>query len=309
MIAFPVRREYLRADRRFTVAQATLGLTVYLANGVAWAREGALAALNVFLRHAPEERLRWYSVSTGDQWNPLRSQTFSTLAEALPLPWHRTSPRHLFQLRVVDETSTPTTAFIYRELDEDRAPCAGYIQCVLPFEHPVDDFVTMILGVLGCGLWWSGLAGYLATWSVAEKPTSFTTLRRWCRRYHGLDVQDPDAMMLRVTEGLPGTNWLTAIGKPFMARRELVPEVTLAPAWDEAIEVAALPQGMLVRAGDLPTLGDLNTLDRPVAYAEVAQRLEPYVLASPPDFPWWSVEEKETRRWFHRLARPEEWSE
>jgi hypothetical protein len=305
-VDFPVRREFLRADPTVTVARATLGLTVYLANGVGWAREGAVAALDLFARHAGRERLRWYSRSTDDLWVPVLDETLPRIASVLPLQEHQHRARHLLQLRVVDDTSAPSAAFVYRELDEDRAPCAGYLQCVLPFDHPLDDFLAMSLALLQLGLWWNATAGYLATWSVAEKPSSFATLRRWCRRYRGLDVQDPDAMMALAPRGLPGVNWLTALGKPFMARNKLDPAVALAPPWSDDVALAMLPHGVIVRAGDVPTLGDLNTLSHPDVYAEVARRLDPWMTAAPPPFPWWT-DEDETLRWFHRLTRPEGW--
>lgn len=199
---FPVRREFLRADPRVTVARATLGLTVYLANGMSWAREGALAALSRFAQHVGRERLRWHSLSKDDRWLPMRGDSLERLAALLALPEHYTRTRHMLQVRVVDDTDAPSVAFIYRELDEERSPCAGYLQCIVPADHPLEDFTQLTLSVLGLGLWWSASAGYLASWNLAERATSFATLRRWCRRYHGLDVQDPDVTVRRATQSL-----------------------------------------------------------------------------------------------------------
>jgi hypothetical protein len=69
-----------------------------------------------------------------------------------------------------------------------------------------------------------------------------------------------------------------------------------------------LTHGTLVRAGERPTLGDLNALVYPAAYAEVAHRLAPLLPADPRPFPQWGDDAKETAAWVRRFVAPEGWS-
>ena len=50
-------------------------------------------------------------------------------------------------------------------------------------------------------------------------------------------------------------------------------------AWKaEGVQVMPLQRGLLVRAGEWPTTGDINSLVTPLAYHEVAAALHPYLV-------------------------------
>lgn len=92
-----------------------------------------------------------------------------------------------------------------------------------------------------------------------------------------------------------------------MARHEIDPREALAPPWSDLVSLAMLPQGVIVRADDEPSLGDLNTLELPDGYLEVAQRLAPWMPREIEPFPWWT-DDDETLKWSRRFTDPEGWA-
>lgn len=270
----PIPPAYLVRDPSVSVLRAALGLTLYLDDPMHWAREGAVASLRSFLAHAPAAGERWFTTSAMASWEPLTDATLARIEEALTLPWGRRAPRHLLHVRLADDTGAPTLGWQYREIDDGR-PGAG-------------------------------VGGYLGVINPSESPTAFQLLRAWCRRYLGLDAQHPDTAARYAQRALPGTNWITMLGPTL--RSALPPGADLAAPWSEPVAVIPLSRGALVRAGESPTLGDVNTLTAPAAYAEVAHRLATLLPASPPELPHWDADAKETAAWMRRFVEPEAWS-
>src|SRR4029450_13847279 len=99
-----------------------------------------------------------------------------------------------------------------------------------------------------------------------------------CLRYLGLDAQDPLAMSWLAPTGLPGTGGLTLIGAPLGGALGMDDAALKRRDWHEDVRVHALAKGLLVQAGRAPTLGDVNRLTLPFAYAEVARALAPHFV-------------------------------
>jgi hypothetical protein len=298
---------YLREMPEIAVARVALGLTVYLDEPLVWAREGAAAVLSGFLVRAPETGVAWYTTSLLSDWQRVGRASAEKLAEGLSR-WQLTRPRHLLWVRVVDDTGAPSVAFSYREVDTERSGRAGFLQLILPQDHEPGALLDLALEV---GESWPVLCavgGHVATWNEYEKPTAFWQIYEWCRRYLGLDAQDPDAVSRHVARGLPGTSWLTLIGDALADSLGVDPGALQSHSWKTAVSVSRLTRGTLLRAGDAPELGDRNRLAYPASYAEVARRLAPYLLADPPEYFGGFAEHKATKRWMHRFLRPSEWT-
>jgi len=302
----PVPPIVLRDARDVRVARVALGLTLYLDDALPWARGGAAAALRAFVAAAPSGRLRWYTTSAMDTWDRCGSDTLARLADSLTLPWGSVAPRHCFELRVADDTDAPALGFSYREVDAARRGGAGWLQIVLPDDHDPSDLLHLALELGHAHPFLGGVGGYVAAWNRDQRAAAFRAMRAWCKRYVGMDVQDPDAMSWRARAALPGIGWLTLLGPGLL--RALPGACDLAAPWHEPVAVMPLSHGTLVRAGERPTLGDLNALVYPAAYAEVAHRLAPLLPADPRPFPQWGDDAMETAAWVRRFVAPEGWS-
>jgi hypothetical protein len=297
--ALPVPTAVLRDRPDVTVARVGLGLTVYLDDPERWAREGALVALRSFLACAPRDRLGWFTTSAMAAWEPLTDAALGRIIAALPLPWERTRLRHAFELRLADVPDAPGYGFRYREVDAPRRLGVGWLQLTFPEAHDPDDLAQLAIELAQTLPLHAAIGGHLGVWNEVEAHPALAALRPWCRRYLGLDVQQPDAMGLALHGALPGTSWLTVLGPALAAAADL------GPPWREPVTVLPLQHGTLVRAGARPALGDANTFDLPRAYAEVAHRLAALLPTEPPEFAPW--EPGETAARMRRFIEPEAW--
>lgn len=303
----PIRGTEL-ADEPYTpIAEVTLGLTLYLTEPVVWAQQAASQALDVFLEHAPVANLQWYTTSVLPDWHRAGVLGAQQLAAHLSF-WQIQRPRHLFWFDVVDNTDVPSVGFRYREYDPTRGgPRASVLEITLP--QLADPAI-----LLGCaealshvGPWLCGVGGYVARWNRFKKNSAFWTLHEWGRRYLGLELVDAEEMSWCAVDALPGTNWLTMIGKSLAGALSIDLALLASHEWIHGVTVGPVGNGVLLRAGAEPSVGDRNQLEYPKPYAEVARELAPHFVKEPPEFwgKFWN--EKDTKAWLYRFLEPDGW--
>jgi hypothetical protein len=296
-------------DFRVAVARATLGLTFYLDDAMAWARQGARAVLLGFMERVNARDLRFFTTSVRPGYHDITGNDMARLLHDLPLPATRSSPRHLFWLRLVDDGHVPTLAFSYREIDSDRQRRSGFLELTFPADFDprvVADFAALIADQwpILCGT-----GGYQVSWNLREGATAHSAALPFCRRFLGLDLQDADELAWRVPGGVAGTGWLTLVGRRHAETLGIDLAALAQRKWEAEVTPRELKQALLLRAGEAPTLGDLNRLAYPSAYAEVARMLAPYFIEDPPLFlgEKWREEPDLTARWMRRFVDPEGW--
>lgn len=311
----PIVRHVLVDAPEVCVADVALGLTVYLAEPLIWARAGAAHMLARFATLARGTGVRWWTTSRLTTWRHAEVSQAATLVPELMRP-ALTRPRHLLSFRWVDDVNAPGAGVHYLEIDDDQGVAgagrppqrAGVLQIFLPQSHNPSALVDLARAIGDEWPVWSAIGGYVATSHARDRPTSFETAYRWCRRYLGLDVQDPVAMSWRATRGLPGTNWLTLVGTPLLEALALDRQALMRRPTRHDVRAAALHNGVLFQAGAAPTLGDLNRGDLAPAYAEVARTLAKAFVAEPPGFLGSFAEGDGTSAWFRRFLAPEDWA-
>ena len=288
------------------MAQVTLGLTFYLDQPLVWAREAAARALMLYLAHAPERDHWWFITSHRTDWSRVNRDGVEALFDGLSSR-KLLRPRHLFELQLVDETTAPGAGFHYREIDPARNDRTPVLQMRWPQDHNPVELVRVAQAVVQQWPLWSGIGGYLATWNAHEKAPSFWGIHGWCRRYLGLDVQDTEEMAWCAKQGLPGTNWLNILGAPLVEALGVDVDALTAREWRHGVQTSRVNQALFVAAGAKPTLGDVNWLTYPEAYAEVARALEPYVVADPPALPGGFWDPPQTLPWMRRFLEARGW--
>ncbi|AKF86418.1 hypothetical protein MFUL124B02_26435 [Myxococcus fulvus 124B02] len=297
--------DVLADNPEVTLTRYALGLTLYLDEPYVWATEGAAALLRRFLQLAPAERLTWYTTSTLPEWHRFTPRVADDVLASLSVSWADVRVRHLFTFRLVDDLGAPGLGFIYRELDAARGR-RGFLQVLLPETLDPKQLLQLAKEI---GERWPllcGVGGYVGTWNEWVKSTAFWSLFRSSQRYLGLDIQDPDAMSWCVGEGLPGSNWLTLVGDGLAGKLALDLAALKARAWTSDVHVHTLKGTTLIQAGEAPTLGDVNALEYPSAYAEVARVLEPHFVKKPTEFWGGFQEEQKTGAWLRRFVFPED---
>lgn len=303
----PLIDGFVLAQRpRVILARVELGLTLYLTDMRTWATGGAARALEIFLRYAPRDSLRFYTTSQLPEWKRATESTHPLLVDSLSAPVLLGRPRHLLTFSLVDDPGTPSTGFVYREVDASRAARSGVLELTLHQETPPEVLLRLTQEVAGCGSFFSGVGGYVARWNEAHRHMAFDCLYEWCQRYWGLDLQDSEAFSWLAPRGLPGSNWLTLLGEPLIDVLGAAAPA-LKDSQEDGVHVSPLPHGTLVRAGQKATVGDLNQLELPTAYMAAARMLEPAFIAEPPAFGGDFVRNKNARRWFRRMVDSLDW--
>jgi len=290
------------------VARVALGVTIYIADPVPWATGAASLALGHFLRTCPSAELRWWTTSHLESWRAIRDPNeIATLRGALASRTIGPPLRHLFRFDIGDRIDSPAAGFSYRECDPDRSRRMSVLQVCLPDDTAPEHLGELLVRLTTAGPIWCAIGGYAASWFELEKPTAFADLYGWCRRYLGLDVQDPEQASWRVHEGLPSTNWLTYLGPDFLRSRE-IDAAAMRKAAAPPVTISDAAGGLFVKAGPAPALGDVNRAEFPSALAQAAVLLDRCLIEEPPEFWGTFYEKKATKAWQRRFVAPDGWS-
>jgi hypothetical protein len=301
-------RAYLRANPSVTVARLALGMTLFIEDGRHWASSAAARALSRFLSLVGRDNARWFTTSTMDAWRPLGPNDLPVLENAMRLPAGGAPLRHLLGVQVADDPAVPLFAFRYREVDDKRFDRLGYVQMFFPPAFRPSVLAEAALAVAALGPFACGLVGPTAVWDERLPLTAFGAIFTWCKRFLGIEVVDPDAAAPVARRGLPGASWLTLIGPGLSDAAKIDGQALAARAWQGEASATVTDNGILLRTGPAPDLGDLNTLRYPAALADVAQALDPYLAPDLPSLPSDFAEPDVFESWRRRFVAPEGWA-
>lgn len=300
---------HLRNEEHVIVLRPVLGLTCYLAEPAAWAREHVREALKLFLATVPNDPIGFYVTSRMRSWRSFRPGELDEVVDEMTstvLAFDR--PRHLLTVKLSDWPNTPSLGWSYTEIEPARAARAAVLELTLPPLAPPDELMQLALQIANLGPLHAAVGGYAVRWNRGHQRKAFEQFHRWAQRFVGLDASDPEEMAWRAPTGLPGTGWLTVIGDALARQRELSLDRLAAHAWTRD-DIRAIPakHGLVIRAGEAPTVGDGNRLEFPEAYSEVARALAPWLTDDPPRL--WSdfYLEDRTTAWFRRFVEPTGW--
>jgi hypothetical protein len=291
------------------VVRVALGLTAYLAEPEFWAREGAQRALDLLLQSPVAGQLRSYTTSVMTRWQEAGPKKLQELRQGLnSRVLVQDRPRHFMFFRLADVPNCPSVGFSYTEVDPRRSERSAVLELTLPQAHPSEELLALAttlgkLGPLHCLV-----GGYVVRWNVLHQKTAFNQFYRWAQRYLGLDIQDAEALAEFTPSALPGSNWLTLVSARVARAREFELAALQRVRWKQPVAVSAVGENLLLRAGERPTLGDLNRLSYPEAYAEVARQLEPLFVEEPPEFWGQFTNTAHTGAWLRRLVGARDWS-
>ena len=296
----------LVSDPDVVVARVVQHLTMYTTKPVTYARGLAADLLRAYLRLLGTRSHHWFTTSRMDQWHRISPANIDGIVEQLCNDELR-RPRHQFTFRLADRVDAPTEEFYYREVDGVRFGHAGVLQFTLSPDAEPSDLLQLALEVGNTAPFLSGVGGYAVGINPQTQPEGFQHAHTLARRFIGLDVQLPEAMGREAFLGLPGTNWLTLIGEPLIGTIPGLDGVGGRTWDDKSISVLPLQQGLLIRAGDLPTTGDINALVTPKAYHEVASALHGQLVPQVEEFPGPFAVNETTRAYLERLTHPDAW--
>ena len=174
------------------------------------------------------------------------------------------------------------------------------LEAYLPSTYDPTQLQQLALDLAALAPIWCATGGYVVSWYPAEKVTALRNAHVWCRRYLGLDVQEPEDMSWLVHQGLPSINWLTLMGTEFIQALGLDVASLRAPRLRSEMAVMDVPGAVIVRAGSRPALGDVNRSAYPTALREAAATLERHLVPEPGGFLG--------KAWQRRFTDPQGWN-
>ncbi len=289
------------------VARCVLGMTLYTRHLGPTPSAGVARLFAAFLERAPRRDLALLRTSRMAAWHRVNPSELDELVKGVANEALGARVRHLFAFELADATDAPTTFFRYREADESRGAGSGYVQLGLAPDTPPGELFQLAMEAASVVPLWCGAAGFMGSVHPVERCTSYSAFWGWCRRYAGLDVQDPERGRFHAHRGLPGVGWLTLVSAAVCEGAGVELGALRERARSDGVECLSSGDVLVVRAGDEPTLGDLHTLDAPDELARAATALAAMVPEEPPRWYGGFWEGDGSARWARRFVEPEGW--
>lgn len=154
-------------------------------------------------------------------------------------------------------------------------PRASFVEIMVPahadpsaVEALCHDLVDILPVRSGHGGWFAQVLDEHA------KPDPYATVLAWCRRFHALEVGYVDGWLSAARRRHRGAGWLTVLGTPFVRAlgEPRLSKLTTTERHDGKY-------GIVLRAGAVPTLGDVARGEFPTAISEVARALAPITVS------------------------------
>ena len=145
----------------------------------------------------------------------------------------------------------------------------------------------------------SGYASPALTYGTDSQMPYFTeAARKWAFRHPGFDMCSNDATNTGIGRLVRGAHWLTFLGP--WASKELGGEAGLRKKLPKDIEVQTVGGGVMLRAGKVPEVGDVNKSQKLPLLRAMAKVLEPVTLFDDTFLSSIFVDMDEVSRWERR---------
>jgi hypothetical protein len=145
----------------------------------------------------------------------------------------------------------------------------------------------------------SGYASLALTMGADSQQSAFAqTVRKWAFRHPGFDVASNDATRHALGTKLRGPYWLTFVGPTAVAA--LGGAASLGKKLPKDVAVQKVGDGLMLRASQLPEVGDVNRLDNLPTLRAMAKVLKPVTLLDDNFLDLNFVDEESRARWERR---------
>lgn len=273
------------------VAYVGLGVVLYL--GAAPTKDEVLATWRAFRRRFPVKgKLEWRLASTMAFSNEESSDPDSEpFAEKLKVDDEghfgiraeieaRGKNGGTWLLNVRGVPAEELDDEVDEDEDEDErepvlVPRASFVELMVPPHvdpKAVEAFCHDLVDILPVR---SGHGGWFAqVLDEDAEPDPYATVLAWCRRFLAIEVGYVDGWLSATRRRHRGAGWLTVLGTPFVRAlgKPLLSKLSKPIVRHDG------KNGIVLRAGPTPTLGDVARGGFPEAIAEVARMLEPVTI-------------------------------
>lgn len=243
-----------------------------------------LAACDEYFKMIPQDALRWASVGANSEvWKPVdsttqrrcRAQLSATAAEKRSL-----TSFELADGEMAGDAPSHGIMVIGNPTDPAMPDELSLMQMYFPSEvvksDRVDQFVDNVCKVANLLPFVSGYASPGLQWAEIGRRSAVKRSRSIMARYPGYDVQMNETGRRRLGLRVRGARWLTFLGPQIM--KNLGGAESIGEMLSEPIEVQSIGQGVMIRAGNLPEIGDRGRNVGTPLLRSVAKVLEPVTV-------------------------------
>ena len=187
-----------------------------------------------------------------------------------------------------------------RDLNEKRS---NFLEVRFPSHEAepdrVDAYVSFIAKLAELLPYDSGYASLALTCGGMSMQDAFAqAAAKWAFRHPGFDMPSNNNTTAGIRQKVRGAYWITFIGPPALG--ELGGEDALRKALPKEIEVKPAGAGVMLRAGKVPELGDVNKRDKLPLLRAMAKVLEPVTQLNDTFLNAMFVDPGEIGRWLRR---------
>jgi hypothetical protein len=272
-------------------------------------------ALSIYRTYAPPQVWTKYVASPqlGFRKLPARDYIKPPLSDPNTFPFlatvrDRTVRGWRTEFRIWDgKLQDSWSACFYRLAHQAEEPEFCFYRFLFPWDTP-PALVAELTTKLGQQIeYLSGHAGYCFLYDPYFKETAFTQIYRWAKRYWAIDVEDMNAVLTSMHDGIKTISWLTLIGAKFLAEPQVqANRQALATVPGGSLQPCGT--GVLLLLGNGPIRGDRHRPEPELAaYYQAGTLLESVLLKAVDKFAGPFDEDDRTLDWIHRFAVPKNW--
>jgi Protein of unknown function (DUF3396) len=300
---------FLAAEDGTPIAVPAFGMAFYTDRVFTEIGEPVLHLFDAFLALAPAGELRWYGTENMNRHKPVTKKTADMLRLWLAPD---APPREYVMLEMKSGDAFNAAGDVRCTVFGNEVGSvgldvgdAGIISFALPFDWGLArkaelfDFFLDACERFPFRFAW---AGYSFEWSRYAMSTAHPFIWARSMRHHGIGISWPSLEGKAIkNDSVLGVSWLTAICDDFVERvggQEQLRKRLHAP-----VELIECDGGLLMKAGDVPALGDTHRTDLLPAYQQVHAAIEPLIEPMVDRYPSLSLNKdrfENTEAWLRR---------
>lgn len=275
----------ITGEKQLTAARLGFLATVYFKNPDAAETRRGLSKCIGLLIEVLGQHLHWVQMAEGEKLSPVVGMNPEPYMVAIAA----TPPEQLveFSAHSGDEAGDAGHASIYAyapfDMGGDDLGFFGFTMAIGQLEaHPSGMVVNLLTQICQLLKPFHGYAGL----GIVRNPNPYLAERAerfvlpLLRRFPGLELDMPSTHVLKLCDGIKGINWLTVVSDQLAERiagRERLAEVAVK----EGLSVIDFNGGLIIKAGSVPQLGDLEAGLVPELYQKADALLKPLRCSDP----------------------------
>ena len=269
--------------------------------------EVVLAMLDEYLSCIPPDALKWaIPNASAEQWKPVDPKTLPGIRKLLDP--QGVKARDLTSFRLADSAGE-APAFEFRFAGKPKSykspPAGSLVQAVFPIATAGEAYVEgLVERVKRLGAMIDFAYGYCSPallYRELRLVYAYPDLRGLAMRHPGYDVQNNLQAAWGMGLRVRGARWITLLGPQLQA--ELGGAAKLERALGDSFGVEALGNGLMIRAGRVPEIGDTNRREDTPLLRTLARVLEPVTAFDEKDLVFGRFEDDDValQRWERRF--------